>query len=299
MLTAMFDSREDANEAIERLVELGIPRNNCRLVEGETTSQSSSTSGSRIGSGSGGQVSAPGESKGFWDSLADLFMPEEDRYTYAEGLRRGGYLLSVNVTDAQYDQALDILDDEGTINIDERAETWRKEGWSGYDQSTGTAGAEQTDYERTTGRQQSASGQAGYKGRSAGEEAIPIVEEQLRVGKREVEGGRVRVRSYVVEQPVQEQVTLRDETVAVERRPVDRPISGTEDAFRERTIEADERREEAVVNKQTRVKEEVVVRKDAQQRTETVSDTVRRTEVEIDDQTKGKPGTRKGERGEG
>jgi hypothetical protein len=44
ILTAMFDSREDANEAIERLVKLGIPRNNCRLVEGETTSQSSSTS---------------------------------------------------------------------------------------------------------------------------------------------------------------------------------------------------------------------------------------------------------------
>src|SRR5215212_542281 len=119
MLTAMFDSREDANEAIERLVELGIPRANCRLVEGESSSTSST-------------VSAQGhrEPKGFWDSLADLFMPEEDRYTYAEGRRRGGYLLSVNVTDAQYDDALDSLDDEGTINIDERADTWRKEGWS-------------------------------------------------------------------------------------------------------------------------------------------------------------------------
>ena len=65
-----------------------------------------------------------------------MFMPEEDRYTYAEGLRRGGYLLSVNVTDARYEEALDILDDEGTINIDERAETWRKEGWTGLDKST-------------------------------------------------------------------------------------------------------------------------------------------------------------------
>ena len=73
----------------------------------------------------------------------------------------------------------------------------------------------------------------------------------------------------------------------------------TRGTFRERTVEATERREEAVVNKQARVKEEVVVRKDAQQRTETVSDKVRRTEVEVDDQTKGKPGTRKGERGAG
>ena len=288
-LTAMFDSREDANEAIERLVELGIPHTDCRLVEGETTS-SSTTSASSYDQG--GRASASTESKGFWDSLADLFMPEEDRYTYAEGLRRGGYLVSVNVPDAKYDDALDILDDEGTINIDERAEAWRKEGWSekgyesmpGYGQSTGTA------------RTGIASGRTGDERTTGGEEAIPLVEEQLRVGKREVGGGRVRVRSYVVEQPVEEQVTLRDENVSVERRSVDRPISGTEDAFRERTIEADERREEAVVSKEARVKEEVVVRKDAQQRTETVSDKVRRTEVEVDDQTKSKPGSRKGDR---
>jgi uncharacterized protein (TIGR02271 family) len=234
--------------------------------------------------------------------MADLFMPDEDRYTYAEGLRRGGYLLSVNVTDTQYDQALDILDDEGTINIDEREQSWRKEGWSSWDQNTaaqyrtrpGMSGSMsgQTDYERSqaTARQ---TGQQRTTG-TGGEEAIPIVEEQLRVGKREVGGGRVRLRSYVVEQPVQEQVTLRDERVSVERRPVDRPLTGTEDAFRERTIEANERREEAVIDKQARVKEELVVRKDAQQRTETVSDKVRRTEVEIGDQTR--TGSRKGER---
>src|SRR5215212_12188993 len=148
MLTAMFDSREDAEEAVARLKKLGIPESSCRLVEGASRSQSAVTAAQKGSSyDQGGRVSDPGESKGFWDSLADLFMPEEDRYTYAEGLRRGGYLLSVNVTDAQYEQALDILDDEGTINIDERADTWRKEGWSetgyqgltGYGQSTGSA----------------------------------------------------------------------------------------------------------------------------------------------------------------
>jgi uncharacterized protein (TIGR02271 family) len=298
MLTAMYDNRGAAEEAIERLVKLGIPRTDCRLVEGSSTSQSSTASASSYDQG--GRVGDPYESKGFWDSLADLFMPDEDRYTYAEGLRRGGYLLSLQVSDAQYEQALDILDDEGTINIDERAQAWRSEGWSesGYQSLPGYQrgiGSGQTDYERTTGRA-ATSGKAQNDRATGPEEAIPVVEEQLRVGKREVGGGRVRVRSYVVEQPVQEQVALRDETVSVERRPVDRPLTGTEDAFRERTIEAEERREEAVVNKQARVKEEVVVRKDAQQRTETVSDKVRRTEVEIDDQTRTKPGSRKGER---
>ncbi|HEX8062397.1 MAG TPA: DUF2382 domain-containing protein [Allosphingosinicella sp.] len=60
------------------------------------------------------------------------------------------------------------------------------------------------------------------------EERIPIVEEELRVGKREVERGGARVRSYVTETPVSEQVNLREEHVSVERRPVDREVSQSE-----------------------------------------------------------------------
>jgi uncharacterized protein (TIGR02271 family) len=97
----------------------------------------------------------------------------------------------------------------------------------------------------------------------------------------------VRIRSYVVERPVSEQVSLREEHVAVERRPVSGTtqagtISG--DPFQERTIEVEERGEEAVVSKEARVVEEVVVRKEAEQRTETISDTVRRTEVDVEDE---------------
>jgi uncharacterized protein (TIGR02271 family) len=115
------------------------------------------------------------------------------------------------------------------------------------------------------------------------EQVIPVAEERLQVGKRDVSHGRVRIRSYVVETPVEEQVTLREERVAVERRPVDRAL-GDEQAFQERTIEAEERGEEAVVSKEVRVTEEVVVRKESDQRTETVSDTVRQTQVEVEDE---------------
>jgi stress response protein YsnF len=94
----------------------------------------------------------------------------------------------------------------------------------------------------------------------------------------------VRVRSYVVETPVTEQVNLRQENVHVERRPLDRPVGGADNLFRERTIEAEERAEEAVVSKEARVTEELVVKKDVGQRTETVSDKVRRTEVEVEDE---------------
>jgi stress response protein YsnF len=90
----------------------------------------------------------------------------------------------------------------------------------------------------------------------------------------------------VVETPVQEQVNLRQEHVHIERRPVDRPAKMDED-YRERSIEAEERAEEAVVSKEARVKEELVVNKDVRERTETVEDTVRRTEVEVEDDRTG------------
>jgi len=110
-----------------------------------------------------------------------------------------------------------------------------------------------------------------------------VAEEKLRVGKREVNEGTVRVRSYAVEEPVREDVTLRRENVAVERRAVDRPAEPAADLFRERTIEASQTAEEPVVTKDVKVKGEIGLRKEVGQSTKTISDTVRRTEVNIDD----------------
>ncbi|MBY0336898.1 MAG: YsnF/AvaK domain-containing protein [Acetobacteraceae bacterium] len=121
---------------------------------------------------------------------------------------------------------------------------------------------------------------AGGAGRD--DEAIPVVEERLRVGKREVTHGRVRVRTYVVETPVEEQVRLREEHVRVDRHAVDRPVTDADRLFRERTVEATETSEEAVIAKEARVTEELRLQKEASERTETVRDTVRRTEVEVD-----------------
>jgi uncharacterized protein (TIGR02271 family) len=151
----------------------------------------------------------------------------------------------------------------------------------GVDQVAGTniSGAH-PEHERAAGATATSAASAG----NLGEEAIPVIEERLHVGKRDVNRGRVRVRSYVVETPVQEQVTLHEERVDVERRVVDRPVGDASRLFEERTIEATESAEEAVVAKEARVKEEVVIRKEAEERTQTVQDTVRRTEVEVEDE---------------
>jgi uncharacterized protein (TIGR02271 family) len=113
--------------------------------------------------------------------------------------------------------------------------------------------------------------------------AIPVVQEELKVGKREVQRGGVRVFSRVVETPVNESVNLREEHVSVERRPVDQPISTADaTAFKEQSIELREKAEEAVVQKSARVVEEVVVGKEATQRKEQIKDTVRHTEVQVE-----------------
>jgi len=361
MITAFFDSRDDAELAIERLKTSGVPGDAIKLVPGssdgstgsgstgspQSGSMGSPQSGSSSGSTHSGSTTA--EEPGFWAMLKELFMPEEDRHTYAEGLRRGGYLVTVHVDDAHYTRALDILDDEGTINLDEREQSWRSEGWApgqstayGSPSGTGAMGGSEvgmgsaggisgrTGAGSTPGMGSSSgmgraesgvgsgigtgtgAGTAGMSGMDSGmgratsrdtsptgthtqtgreDEVIPVAEEQLRVGKREIEHGRVRVRSYTVEKPVQEQVNLREEHVNVERRPVDRAATGSEDAFRERTIEAEEKREVPVVNKEARVTEEVVLNKGVEQRNETVSETVRETKVEVEDDREGRRGT--------
>jgi len=124
---------------------------------------------------------------------------------------------------------------------------------------------------------------SGSQQRDTNTAAIPVVQEQLKVGKREVQRGGVRVFSRVVETPVNESIGLREEHVNVERRPVNEPIStGDTSAFKEQSIEMRETAEEAVVEKSARVVEEVTINKEVTQREQQINDTVRHTEVEVE-----------------
>ena len=258
-ITAMFDSAEAANRARERLLEVGLPSDSVQVIYQGSTSEGN-------GAGSSG--------KGMWESIKDFFTgDDDDRATYEEGIRRGGHLLTARVEDQYAEEVIVVLENADAIDLDRRADEWRSEGWSAGTQ-TASAGMTANSESSRTGTEQTGS-----------EETIPVVQERLRVGKREVNRGGVRVRSYVVEEPIEEQVTLREERVDVERRPVDQRLQSgaADDLLQDRTIEMTESAEEAVVSKDAEVTEEVVVRKFAGERTEGVSDTVRRTEVEVDD----------------
>jgi uncharacterized protein (TIGR02271 family) len=270
-VTAFFEDRSDADSAVEKLIGAGISRDTIRLVPGKEQNATATDAN---------------EHKGLWASLEDMFFPHDDRAVYSEGLRRGGYLVTVSgLSESKHDTAVDILDDEGSIDLDERSASWKAEGWSPTATDNGyVAGSAVTSSAPLT---------SGV----GNDEVIPVVEEELRVGKRDVNNGRVRVRAYTVETPISEQVSLRDENVTIERRPVDRAVTGTEAAFTDRTIEAEEHHEEAVIAKDARVVEEISLRKTAEQRDETISDSVRKTEVEIEDERGNKTSTGEGSLG--
>ena len=81
--------------------------------------------------GTTGTTSTGASEEGFWGSVKNLFAPEEDKHAYAEGLSRGGYLLTAHTSQAHYETVLDILDHEGAVDMNERETQWKSEGWTG------------------------------------------------------------------------------------------------------------------------------------------------------------------------
>jgi uncharacterized protein (TIGR02271 family) len=114
------------------------------------------------------------------------------------------------------------------------------------------------------------------------EEVLRLAEEQLEVGKRQVETGRARIRRFVTERPVEAQVTLHEEHAEMMRRAVTDPTLLRDVDWTDKVIEITETVEQAVVSKSAHVAEEVVVRREGRDHVETVRDTVRRQQVEME-----------------
>jgi uncharacterized protein (TIGR02271 family) len=268
-LTALFDTRPDAEAGRQRLLDANIDADHVRIHDK-----------SSIGTTGYSSPSQPG----MWASIKNAFLPDEDRHIYEEGIRRGGYLLTADVDEDEIDEAVRALEHASvnSVDIEERANQWRSEGWTPPVAGVGAVGVAGATALAASDRDTLVTGASTNDTTAAttGEVHIPVVEEQLTVGKREVERGGVRVRSYITETPVHEQIRLREERVSVERHPVDRPVG--EDAFREQAIEVRATGEEAVVQKTARVVEEVLVGKEVTQRQEQVSDTVRHTDVQVE-----------------
>lgn len=241
-VVAMFESSADATRAADILMDEGFRRDE---IEIRTHGQRAETGAERD----------EGESWWSW-----LFGESEESRNYTEGLGSGRALLAVTTSEPRAERARIIL--EGATGADVRTE----------------AGPSVTS-------PRASAAEAGHRTTASGDDEVtmPVVEERMRVGTRPVARGGVRVYTRTHEQPVEEQVPLREEHVRVERRPVDRPLSEAEaSTLGEQEIEMTETAEEPVVAKEARVVEEVSVGKDVEEHVETVHETVRRSEVEVE-----------------
>jgi uncharacterized protein (TIGR02271 family) len=261
-IVAIFDSAEQAALAVHDLETAGVPA-------------AAITQHAKGGISTGLSTTAATPEPGFWASLFGS-EPEHSYETsvYDRSMEAGSTVVTVNATEQHLDQVMDILERHSPIDIDERAATY---------------GDSQTMTTRTANPSPATRAPATADGGT-----IQLSEETLAVGKRAINRGTTHVRRFVVETPIEQRVTLRDETVAVERRPVTEARSAADADFTDKVIEMQETVEEAVVSKTAQVREEVVVRKEATERTETVRDTVRREDVEITKEAadaRGRPGT--------
>jgi uncharacterized protein (TIGR02271 family) len=200
----------------------------------------------------GAASSRPEHDESLGEKVAQFFgFGGQHESTYSEAVRRGSCVLVVDAADDdEAERASDIIERYHPVDIDERQAQWRQSGWQ--------------------------PSQAAH-----GDSSIPVVEEQLQVGKREVQRGGIRVVSRAIERPVEETVKLREERATVQRRPADRAATESDNAFKEQSFEIRNTAEEAVVGKAARVVEDVVVGKESSEREQTVKDSVRKTEVEV------------------
>jgi len=253
--------------------------------------------GAGLGAAAGGIIGA----------LTDMGVPEDEARHYEDQVRQGKSLVTVRADDDnEADRASDIMDVQGAVDIEGRTRHDSVEAAPEYEGARSRDMADVTDQRSFTSSTDSlgrrdfvnAEPAPAMHQRSDYDRAdertvdrkdlrtndtatIPVTEEQLVVGKRAVEAGRVRVYGRVSEKPVEQSVRLRDERVNVERRAVDRPVTDA-DRKDDVMIEITEMREEPVVGKQERVVEEIVVGKTAEERTETIRDKTRRKDVEVE-----------------
>ncbi len=248
-LVCLFHHDDQARAALNELYEAGIPQSSISVIGGQT-SQGAGKSGT--------------------SELDTLDIPARDMEHLRDGIQSGGSIVAVSAISDEVGTVERVFGRHDATKIDESAPR---------NTDAGRASLAGNDASLAGN-----SGGAAQASSAAGETAIPIMEEELAVGKRTVDHGGVRVFRRVVEIPAEESINLREEHVVVDRRAVDRPATQTDlNAQGERSVELKETAEEAVITKNARVVEEVVVAKEVGEHTQHIRETVRRTEVDIEE----------------
>jgi Domain of unknown function (DUF2382) len=240
-LVAVYPSRNEAKQAFRAARGSGVPSHNMRMSGADADMEKSHA----------------------WDWLFSLRVPESDKTLYRTHLAEGRTALSVLLDGAsptKIGAVEEILDRYHPVDVRVEEENER---------STAAAG----------GQAQKAAGSSAHAQAALGkeEEIIPLPREKANVGTRATDRVR-RIRTYVIEEPFEKELSLSDERLVVKRRPAT-TSAGSE--ITERAYEFHERHDEPVVEK-TREDEELSIRKEASQHTQRVRGTVRRTKVDVE-----------------
>ena len=267
-IVGLYKTVAEANKVKSALTTEGYEAEHITVID--QTEAGSGSSYDATSSSTGSDTGVGAKIKNFFGSLSGH--DDASHQSYTQGVTNGGALLAVTVADEEAEDTADLLYQHGASEI---------EGGYGSTGSTGSSYAAGTGAEDVAVLQ----GSADTTSRTTGEQVIPVVQEDLLVGKRQVERGGVRIYSRVVAEPVSENISLHDERVVVDRRVVDRPATDADFTTGTGAVEVRAMGEEAVVGKRSRVVEEISVGKEASDRTEQITDTVRHTEVDVEPTT--------------
>jgi uncharacterized protein (TIGR02271 family) len=256
-IVAVYDTAEHAQAARRALEKAGFPSSDISILNKD-----------RLASG-GREI----RDAGIWQRLFGGEIREHEAEVYGRTVSGGGVVLSVRVPDTQVAHATGILDVHKPVDIPERA--------SNLGVISSTAKAAGSIPTTPLAPRQSVTPVAQQAGKSD-DEVVRLAEEHLEVGKRKIETGVARIRRFVTTKAVDAPVTLHEEHAEVMRRAISDPAFVADVDWSDKSIEVIETSEEPVVSKTARIAEEVVVSKAGSDRTETVHDTVRRQQVEVE-----------------
>jgi uncharacterized protein (TIGR02271 family) len=221
---------------------------------------------------------------GLWRRLFGSTVLDHEATVYGRTVENGGVVVTVRVASSDVPRVMGLLDTHNPVDVLKRAATVgaipatlvAKAAAAGAGVASAVGAAASTAPVSATAKAVAATASP------SASDVIRLAEEQLNVGKRLVQDGSTRIRRFVTEKPVEASVTLHEEHAQVLRRAITDPGYIADVDWSDRTIEVTESAEQAVVSKNSRVVEEVVVRKEGTDRVETIKDKVRRQELEVE-----------------
>lgn len=272
----IFEREVDAQQAQNYLLANGFSAGDIDVTTSSYNAETTSSTHSKDDEDLGERIS---------NFFKDLFDGDEDQTRrYSDAGRRGTIVTIHASTSEQAQTAATILDQYGAVDVNETAGSYNP--GQDYNQVVTSSPASAYSGNVTDAYTNKSVDLDSDQSLVSDVQTLPIIHEELQVGKREIETGGVRLRSRIIERPVQESIRLRQEQVRVNRKPVDRIVPGSDiDAFQEGTVEMKEYAEVPVVNKEARVVEEVSLNKTVDEREEVIRETLRNTEVEVEDLT--------------